>query len=78
MWYTFGAGGAGRLAYERFAKWVPDEGFAIKDGWVSASNDGCFLRSPNALCPARPEFEILPGRRPARLPLKIDLAELGP
>ena len=43
MRYTFGPGGAGRLAYERFAKWVPDEGFAIKAGWVSASNDGGFL-----------------------------------
>jgi hypothetical protein len=43
MRYTFGPGGAGRLAYERFAKWVPDEGFAIKAGWVSANNDGGFL-----------------------------------
>jgi hypothetical protein len=28
---------------ERFAKWVPDEGLAIKAGWVSASNDGGVL-----------------------------------
>lgn len=43
MRYKFASGEAGRLAYERFAKWTPGEGFAIKAGWVSASNDGGFL-----------------------------------
>jgi len=32
MRYRFGPGGAGRLAYERFAKWAPDEGIAHPPG----------------------------------------------
>jgi hypothetical protein len=43
MKYRFGGGPAGRQAYERFAKWAPAEGFEIKGGWTSASNDGGFL-----------------------------------
>jgi hypothetical protein len=43
MKYRFGGGPAGRQAYERFAKWAPSEGFEIKAGWTSASNDGGFL-----------------------------------
>jgi len=43
MRYLFSRGSAGRLAYERFAKWTPSEGFEIKAGWTSASNDGGFL-----------------------------------
>jgi hypothetical protein len=41
--YRFSGGAAGRQAYERFAKWTPSEGFEIKAGWTSASNDGGFL-----------------------------------
>jgi len=43
MRYKFGQADAGRNAYERFAKWSPPDGFAIKGGWTSASNDGGFL-----------------------------------
>ena len=43
MKYRFSGGAAGRQAYERFAKWTPSEGFEIKAGWTSASNDGGFL-----------------------------------
>jgi hypothetical protein len=43
MRYLFSRGSAGRLAYERFAKWTPSEGLEIKAGWTSASNDGGFL-----------------------------------
>jgi len=43
MRYRFRGGGAGRQAYERFAKWTPPPGFEIKGGWTSASNDGGFL-----------------------------------
>jgi hypothetical protein len=43
MKYRFSGGPAGRLAYERFARWTPSEGFEIKAGWTSASNDGGFL-----------------------------------
>jgi hypothetical protein len=43
MRYRFRGGGAGRQAYERFAKWTPPSGFEIKGGWTSASNDGGFL-----------------------------------
>jgi Protein of unknown function (DUF3303) len=43
MRYRFSGGPAGRLGYERFAKWTPSEGFEIKAGWTSASNDGGFL-----------------------------------
>ena len=43
MRYRFGSGAAGRQAYERFSRWTPSEGFEIKAGWTSASNDGGFL-----------------------------------
>jgi hypothetical protein len=43
MRYRFAGGSAGREAYERFSKWTPSEGFEIKAGWTSASNDGGFL-----------------------------------
>jgi hypothetical protein len=43
MRYRFAGGPAGRQAYERFSKWSPSEGFEIKGGWTSASNDGGFL-----------------------------------
>jgi Protein of unknown function (DUF3303) len=43
MRYRFSGGPAGRRAYERFAKWTPSEGFEIRAGWTSASNDGGFL-----------------------------------
>jgi len=43
MRYRFRGGGAGRHAYERFAKWTPSAGLEIKAGWTSASNDGGFL-----------------------------------
>jgi hypothetical protein len=43
MRYTFSGGDAGRQAYQRFSKWKPSEGFEIKAGWTSASNDGGFL-----------------------------------
>lgn len=43
MKYRFRGGGAGREAYERFAKWTPSKGFESKAGWTSASDDGGFL-----------------------------------
>ena len=43
MRYRFAGGSAGRQAYERFSKWTPSEGFEIKAGGTSASNDGGFL-----------------------------------
>src|SRR5436305_7357909 len=43
MRYKFGQADAGRNAYERFAKWSPSDGFELKAGWISASNDGGFL-----------------------------------
>ncbi len=43
MQYRFRQADAGRAAYERFANWTPEEGFEIKSGWTSASNDGGFL-----------------------------------
>jgi hypothetical protein len=43
MRYRLGSGEAGRRAYERFSKWAPEEGFEIKGGWTTASNEGGFL-----------------------------------
>ncbi len=43
MRYTFLPGAAGRAAYARFSHWSPSEGFEIKGGWTSASNDGGYL-----------------------------------
>ena len=43
MRYRFRGAEAGREAYQRFAKWAPSDGFEIKAGWTSASNDGGFL-----------------------------------
>jgi hypothetical protein len=43
MRYRFADGPAGRQAYERFSRWTPSDGFEIKAGWTSASNDGGFL-----------------------------------
>lgn len=43
MRYTFRPGECARQAYLRFAKWSPSEGFEIKAGWTTASNDGGFL-----------------------------------
>ena len=43
MQYTFRGGSAGRDAYQRFSKWAPSDGFAIKGLWISAHNGGGFV-----------------------------------